>query len=85
VAELDSHIDVHRQAYNYTLYEYDNDNDNDNVDAADIGSTYNHHHSRLSDWKDGYPVPVPVFSEAGVHSKALNRTITRFYQNLTGL
>ncbi|GAB3701725.1 RNA-guided endonuclease InsQ/TnpB family protein [Halorubrum pallidum] len=71
-AELDYHIDVHRQAYNYTLYEYEN------VDADDIGSAYNHH-SRLSDWKDNYP----VFSE--VHSKALQRTVTRFYQNLTGL
>nr|WP_236044990.1 helix-turn-helix domain-containing protein [Halomicroarcula nitratireducens] len=29
-AELESHIDVHRQAYNYTLYEYEH------VDADDV-------------------------------------------------
>jgi len=73
VAErLDNHIDIHRQAYNYTLYEYEN------VDAADIGSAYKHH-SRLPNWKDEFP----VFSD--VNSKALQRTVTRFYQNLTGL
>ena len=73
-AELDYHIDIHRQAYNYTLYEYEYEN----VDADDIGSAYKHH-SRLPGWKDEFP----VFSE--VNSKALQRTVTRFYQNLTGL
>ncbi|GAA0524219.1 putative transposase [Halorubrum aquaticum] len=73
VAErLDYHIDVHRQAYNYTLYEYEN------TDADDIGSAYKHH-SRLPDWKDEFS----IFSD--VNSKALQRTVTRFYQNLTGL
>ena len=48
--ELEHHIDIHRQAYNYTLYEYDN------VDADSIGSAYKHHH-RLPDWKDAFPVP----------------------------
>jgi putative transposase len=71
-AVLNSHIDIHRQAYNYTLYEYEN------VDADDIGSAYKHHY-RLTDWKDDYP----IFSE--VNSKALQRTVTRFYQNLSGL
>ncbi|MDL0131898.1 transposase [Halobacterium salinarum] len=71
-AELERHIDVHRQAYNYTLYEYEN------VDADNIGSAYKHHY-RLPDWKDEFP----VFSE--VNSKALQRTVTRFYQNLDGL
>jgi len=71
-AELEHHIDIHRQAYNYTLYEYEN------VDADDIGSAYKHHY-RLPSWKDLYP----VFSE--VNSKALQRTVTRFYQNLDGL
>ena len=33
---LERHIDVHRQAYNYALYEYEN------VDADDIGSAYKH-------------------------------------------
>ena len=70
--ELERHIDIHRQAYNYTLYEYEN------VDADDIGSAYKHHH-RLPDWKDQFP----IFSE--VNSKALQRTVTRFYQNLDGL
>jgi len=71
-AGLDSHIDIHRQAYNYTLYEYEN------VDVDDIGSAYKHHY-RLTDWKDEFP----VFAE--VNSKALQRTVTRFYQNLNGL
>ncbi|WP_182022170.1 RNA-guided endonuclease InsQ/TnpB family protein [Haloquadratum walsbyi] len=71
-AELEHHIDIHRQAYNYTRYEYEN------VDADDIGSAYKHHY-RLPGWKDEFP----VFSE--VNSKALQRTVTRFYQNLDGL
>src|SRR6056297_188915 len=73
VAErLEYHIDVHRQAYNYTRYEYEN------VDADNIGSAYKHHY-RLPGWKQQFP----VFSE--VNSKALQRTVTRFYQNLNGL
>ncbi|MBS3760306.1 MAG: transposase, partial [Halodesulfurarchaeum sp.] len=73
VAErLDNHIDIHRQAYNYTRYEYEN------VNADEVGSAYKHH-DRLTDWKDEYP----VFKE--VHSKALQRTVTRFYQNLSNL
>ncbi len=71
-AELERHINIHRQAYNYTLYEYEN------VDADNIGSAYKHH-NRLPDWKDQFP----VFSE--VNSKALQRIVTRFYQNLDGL
>jgi putative transposase len=66
------YIDVHRQAYNYTRYEYGN------VDADNIGSAYKHHY-RLPDWKDEFS----VFSE--VDSKALQPTVTRFYQNLNGL
>ncbi len=71
-AELERHIDIHRQAYNYTRYEYEN------VDADDIGSAYKHHY-RLPDWKDEFP----VFSE--VNSKALQRTVSRFYDNLSNL
>ena len=71
-AELETHIDIHRQAYNYTRYEYGS------VDADTIGSAYKHH-SRLPDWKDQFP----LFSE--VNSKALQRTVTRFYQNLSSL
>ena len=70
--ELERHIDIHRQAYNYTRYEYEN------VDADDIGTAYKHHY-RLGGWKDQFP----VFSE--VSSKALQRTVTRFYQNLSNL
>ena len=70
--ELERHIDIHRQAYNYTRYEYEN------VDADNIGSAYKHH-SRLPGWKDEFP----VFSE--VNSKALQRTVTRFYDNLSTL
>ena len=70
--ELEYHIDVHRQAYNYTRYEYTH------VDADTIGSAYKHH-NRLTDWKDKFD----LFKE--VHSKALQKTVTRFYQNLSNL
>jgi len=73
-ATLRRHINIHRQAYNYTRYEYENCSD----DVDSIGSAYSHH-DRLSDWKDDFP----VFAE--VHSKALQRTVTRFYQNLSSL
>ena len=71
-SKLHPHINTHRQAYNYALYEYEN------VNADNIGSAYKHH-SRLPDWKDDFP----IFSE--VNSKALQRTITRFYNNLNRL
>ncbi len=56
----------------HTLYEYEN------VDADNIGSAYKHHY-RLPNWKDEFS----VFSE--VNSKALQRTVTRFYDNLSNL
>jgi len=73
VEAVEYHIDVHRQAYNFTRYEYTN-----HKDADSVGSAYKHH-DRLPGWKDEYP----VFNE--VHSKALQRTVTRFYQNLSNL
>jgi len=48
------------------------------VDADNIGSAYKHHY-RLPNWKDEFT----VFSE--VNSKALQRTVTRFYDNLSNL
>jgi len=73
-SEAERHIDIHRQAYNYTRYEYQTiDTDEDN-----IGSTYQHQ-KRLTEWKDEWP----VFSE--VHSKALQKTVERFYDNLSNL
>ena len=71
-ARLEHHINIHRQAYNYTRYEYTN------VEADNIGSAYKHHY-RLPDWKRQFP----IFSK--VNSKALQRTITRFYRNLSNL
>ncbi|WP_158057921.1 RNA-guided endonuclease InsQ/TnpB family protein [Halorussus halophilus] len=73
-AALTRHIDIHRQAYNHTRYEYENLPS----DTDTIGSAYKHH-KRLTEWKDRFP----VFSE--VHSKALQRTVTRFYDNLGNL
>ena len=71
-AEVKRHIDIHRQAYNHTRYEYQTlDTDEDN-----IGSAYQHQ-KRLTQWKDEWP----VFSE--VHSKALQKTVERFYDNLS--
>jgi putative transposase len=73
-AEAERHIDIHRQAYNHTRYEYNAlDTDEDN-----IGSAYQHQ-KRLTEWKDEWP----VFSE--VHSKALQKTVERFYDNLSNL
>ncbi|MFT4904320.1 MAG: putative transposase [Natronomonas sp.] len=69
---IESQIDIHRQGYNYALYEYNN------VNAANIGSAYKHH-DRLTDWKEKFD----VFSE--VNSKALQRTVTRLYQNESSL
>ncbi len=69
---LEYHINVHRQAYNYTRYEYEH------VDTDNIGSAYEHHY-RLPGWKDQFP----VFSE--INSKPLQRTVTRFSQNLSNL
>ena len=48
------------------------------MDADDIGSATKRHY-RLPDWKDQFP----VFSE--VNSTALQRTVTRFYDNLSNL
>ena len=73
-AEAERHIDIHRQAYNHTRYEYNVlDTDKDN-----IGSVYQHQ-KRLTEWKNEWP----VFSE--VHSKALQKTVERFYDNLSNL
>ena len=73
-AEAERHIDIHRQAYNHTRYEYNAlDTDEDN-----IGSAYQHQ-KRLTEWKDEWP----VFKE--VHSKALQKTVDRFYDNLSNL
>jgi putative transposase len=73
-AEVERHIDIHRQAYNHTRYEYNSlDTGEDN-----IGSAYQHH-KRLTGWKAEWP----VFSD--VHSKALQKTVGRFYDNLSTL
>jgi putative transposase len=73
-SEVERHIDIHRQAYNHTRYEYNVlDTDEDN-----IGSAYQHQ-KRLTEWKDEWP----VFSK--VHSKALQKTVERFYDNLSNL
>jgi putative transposase len=73
-AEVERHIDVHRQTYNHTRYEYQTLD----IDEANIGSAYQHQ-KRLTEWKDEWP----VFSE--VHSKALQKTVERFYDNLSNL
>jgi len=48
-AELEYHLGVHRQAYNYTRHEYEN------VDTDNISSAYKHHY-RLADWKGEFPI-----------------------------
>ena len=56
-AELERHINIRRQAYNYILYEYEN------VDADDTGSAYKHH-CRLPDWKNQFSIFLEVNSKA---------------------
>jgi len=73
-AEAERHIDIHRQAYNHTRYEY---NALD-IDEHTIGPAYQHQ-KRLTVWKDEWP----IFSD--VHSKALQKTVERFYDNLSSL
>ncbi|KKF39240.1 transposase [Halorubrum saccharovorum] len=73
-AEAERHIDIHRQAYNHTRYEYNTLD----INEDNIGSAYQHQ-KRLTEWKTEWP----VFSE--VHSKALQKTVERFYDNLSTL
>jgi putative transposase len=73
-AEAEHHIDIHRQVYNHTHYEYNALN----TDEDNIGSAYQHQ-KRLTEWKTEWP----VFKE--VHSKALQKTVERFYDNLSTL
>jgi len=73
-AEVERHIDIHRQAYNHTRHEYTTLD----TDEANIGSAYQHQ-KRLTEWKKEWP----VFKE--VHSKALQKTVERFYDNLSNL
>lgn len=73
-AEAEHHIDIHRQVYNHTRYEYNALN----TDEDNIGSAYQHQ-KRLTEWKTEWP----VFKE--VHSKALQKTVERFYDNLSAL
>ncbi len=72
--EVERHIDIHRQAYNHTRYEYNALN----TDEDTIGSAYQHQ-KRLTEWKDDWI----IFKE--VHSKALQKTVERFYNNLSNL
>jgi putative transposase len=69
VSIAERQLDIHRQAYNYTRYEY-----NHKQAQSNIGSAYSHQ-KRLTDWKDKFP----IFAE--VHSKALQKTVERFYKN----
>jgi len=73
-AEVERHIDIHRQAYNHTRHEYNALN----TDEDNIGSAYQHQ-KRLTEWKTEWS----VFKE--VHSKALQKTVERFYDNLSTL
>ena len=71
VSKAERQLDIHRQAYNHTRHEY-------NHNQSNIGSVYSHQ-KRLPDWKNEFP----VFAE--VHSKALQKTVGRFYKNLSRL
>jgi putative transposase len=70
---LNYHLDIHRQAYNHTRYEYNNKRN-----QSKIGSAYSHQ-KRLTGWKEDFS----IFDE--VHSKALQKTVERFYDNLSTL
>jgi putative transposase len=68
--ELERHIDIHRQAYNYTLYEYKH------VDADNIGSAYKHHYRLPAGKKSSLSSQKPTRRLCNELSHGYTRTST---------
>ncbi|THE64333.1 transposase [Salinadaptatus halalkaliphilus] len=71
-AELEHHLNVHRQLYNHVRWDYTNSPEDDKPSEYD-------QNNKLTEWKRKWP----VFSE--LHSKAAQATVARFHHNLTVL
>jgi len=71
-AELEQHIDVHRQLYNHVRWDYTNSPEDDKPSEYD-------QNNKLPEWKRTWS----VFSE--MHSKAAQATVARFHRNLSNL
>jgi len=71
-AELEHHLNVHRQLYNHVRWDYENSPEDDNPSEYD-------QNNKLPEWKRKWP----LFSE--LHSKAAQATVARFHRNLSNL
>ena len=71
-AELDHHLDVHRQLYNHVRWDYEQALEGDKPSEYD-------QNNKLPEWKRQWP----IFSE--LHSKAAQATVARFHRNLSNL
>jgi putative transposase len=71
-AELEHHLNVHRQLYNHVRWDYENNPEDDNPSEYD-------QNNKLPKWKRKWP----LFSE--LHSKAAQATVARFHRNLSNL
>src|SRR6056297_1034229 len=71
-AELEHHLDVHRQLYNHVRWDYEQAPEDDKPSEYD-------QNNKLPDWKRRWL----VFSE--LHSKAAQATVARFRRNLSNL
>jgi putative transposase len=71
-AELEHHLNVHRQLYNHVRWDYENSPEDDNPSEYD-------QNNKLPKWKRKWP----LFSE--LHSKAAQATVARFHRNLSNL
>jgi len=71
-AELEHHLDVHRQLYNHVRWDYENSPEDDKPSEYD-------QNNKLPEWKRKWP----LFAET--HSKAAQATVARFYRNLSNL
>ncbi|KKF39972.1 transposase [Halorubrum saccharovorum] len=71
-ADLEYHLDVHRQLYNHVRWDYTNSPEDDKPNEYD-------QNNKLPTWKRKWP----VFGE--LYSKAAQATVARFHRNLSNL
>jgi putative transposase len=71
-AEMEHHLDVHRQLYNHLRWDYTNSLVDDKPSEYD-------QNNKLPEWKQRWP----IFAE--LHSKAAQATVARFHRNLSNL
>jgi putative transposase len=71
-AELEHHLNVHRQLYNHVRWDYENSPEDDKPSEYD-------QNNKLPEWKRKWS----MFGE--LHSKAAQATVARFHHNLSNL